>query len=554
MPQNHPPTPPLFRFLLTFRILFLAPRPRVAPQHPCGYTCRLLRAANIHRFLLPLAAAALALVSPPARAANCAALAGLHLPHTTITTAEPVTTGTFTPPEGKPLTGLPPFCRVAATLRPSADSEIRIELWMPADHWNQRFEGTGNGGFAGKISYGALAEGLRRGYAVANTDMGMATPPGETAAIFIGRPERWIDWGSRATHEMTVAGKQIARAYYDHDARHAYFTGCSTGGEQALMEAQRFPDDYDGIVGGAPAHNRTGVHVSILWNFAVNEKSPAAYLPAETRALLTHAVVNACDALDSVADGVLNDPTQCHFNPASLACAPGQAADCLTPAQIATVTALYAGPVDPRTGQSLYPGLPRGSEFAWQGLDPHPVTTPPYFPIFQWVFGKDYDWRQFDFDHADQRFTQTLAPMLNATNPDLDTFRRHGHKLLLYHGWADWLVAPGETIRYYDTVMERGNPTGAPMPALADSLRLFMVPGMSHCAGGPGATHFDALSAMVDWVEKGKAPERIVASTLPLDEPPTRQRPLCPWPRTARYQGAGNPDVAASFICTDATH
>ena len=190
-----------------------------------------------------------------------------------------VTAGNFVPPVGKPLTGLPAFCRVTATLKPSADSDIRVEIWMPQSGWNERFEGTGNGGFAGIINYSALAEGLRRGYAVANTDMGMATPPGETASIFVNRPERWTDWGYRATHEMTLFAKQMVRAYYERDAKHSYFVGCSTGGEQALMESQRYPDDYDGIVGGAPAHNRTGVHVSILWNFAVNEKTPASYCP-----------------------------------------------------------------------------------------------------------------------------------------------------------------------------------------------------------------------------------------------------------------------------------
>ena len=232
------------------------------------------------RWRLPiLAFAGLALFH--ARAfATCEGLAALQLPNTSITKAEVVTSGKFSPPVGKLLRGLPAFCRVAATLKPSPDSDIRIEIWMPQSGWNERFEGTGNGGFAGTITYNSLAEGLRSGYAVANTDMGMATPPGQTASIFVNRPERWADWGYRATHEMTLVAKQIVHAYYERDAKHSYFTGCSTGGEQALMESQRYPDDYDGIVGGAAANNRTGVHVSILWNFAVDEKSPATYLHA----------------------------------------------------------------------------------------------------------------------------------------------------------------------------------------------------------------------------------------------------------------------------------
>jgi feruloyl esterase len=465
----------------------------------------------------------------PGFASNCGSLATLQLPHTTITKAEVVTGGTFVPPTGKALADLPAFCRVTATARPSADSDILVEIWMPESHWNERLEGTGNGGFAGKISYGALAEWLRRGYAVANTDMGMATPPGEDASIFFDRPNRWIDWGYRATHEMTLVAKQVVRAYYTREPRHAYFVGCSTGGEQALMESQRYPDDYDGIVGGAAAQNRTGVHVSILWNFAVNERTPASYLPEAARSLLAHAVMNACDGLDGVKDGVINDPTKCHFDPASLAGG-------LTAAQVETVKQIYAGPVNPRTGQSLYPGLPRGSEFGWNGLDPGPGGKPPYAPIFEWVFGLTWDWRQFDFDREDSAFVQKLAPMVNATSPNIDTFRAHGHKLLMYHGWSDWLVAPGESIDYYDAVLARDKTAD-------QSVRLFMLPGMAHCGGGPGATHFDPLGAVVDWVERGVAPEKIIATGESFT------RPLCPYPQTAQYKGTGDTNDAASFVC-----
>jgi feruloyl esterase len=491
--------------------------------------------------------------------ASCEGLAALQLPNTTITKAEVVTTGKFVPPNEKALTRLPAFCRVTATLRPSADSDIRVEIWMPQAGWNERFEGTGNGGFAGSINYGTLAEGLRGGYAVANTDMGMAKPVGATASIFINRPERWIDWGYRATHEMTVVAKQIVRAYYGRDAKYSYFTGCSTGGEQALMESQRYPDDYDGIVGGAAANNRTGVHVSVLWNFAANEKTPASYLHPAARTALSQAVTNACDTLDGVKDGVIADPTKCQFDPAVLQCKEANQTGCLTPAQVQTAKEIYAGPVNPRTGESLYPGLPRGSEFGWDGLDhiPGPAAIPPYAPIFQWVFGADWNWRQFDFDHQDTVFTQKLAGMVNATSPDIDTFRAHGHKLLIYHGWADWLVAPGESINYYNAVVARAKAapaTGQAIDPIDQSVRLFMVPGMSHCGGGPGATHFDALGPMVDWVEHGVAPDKIIASTLaPADVgglAPNPKRPLCPYPSTAQYQGTGDTNDASSFVCS----
>lgn len=466
----------------------------------------------------------------PGFASDCDSLAKLQLPHTTITKAEMVTGGTFSPATGKALADLPAFCRVTATARPSTDSDILVEIWMPQSHWNERLEGTGNGGFAGKISYGALAEGLRRDYAVANTEMGMATPPGEDASIFVNRPERWIDWGYRATHEMTLVAKQVVRAYYTREAKHAYFVGCSTGGEQALMESQRYPDDYDGIVGGAAAHNRTGVHESILWNFAVNERTPASYLPEAARSLLTHAVMEACDKLDGVKDGVITDPTQCHFDPASLACKGASQEGCLTAAQVETVKQIYAGPV------GIYPGLPRGSEFGWKGLDPGPGGKPPYAPIFEWVFGLNWDWRQFDFAGQDSVFKQKLAPMVNATSPDIDAFRAHGHKLLMYHGWSDWLVAPGESIHYYDAVLDRDKTAD-------QSVRLFMLPGMGHCSGGPGATHFDPLSAVVDWVEQGAAPVKIIASGEGFT------RPLCPYPQTARYKGTGDTNDASNFVC-----
>jgi feruloyl esterase len=348
---------------------------------------------------------------------------------------------------------------------------------------------------------------------------------------------------------MTLVAKQLVRAYYGRDAGHTYFVGCSTGGEQALMESQRYPDDYDGIVGGAPAHNRTGLHVGILWNFAVNQRTPASYLPEAARTLLGQAVMNACDALDGVKDGVIADPEKCHFDPAVLECKAANQENCLTPAQVQTASQLYAGPVNPRTGQSLYPGLPRGSEFAWDGLDhaPGPNAIAPFAPIFQWVFGLTWDWRQFDFDRQNTIFTQKLAGMLNATNPDIDTFRAHGHKLLMYHGWSDWLVLPGESINYYNAVSARSK------ESVDQSLRLFMVPGMSHCSGGPGETHFDALGSMVEWVEHGVAPDRIVAGKLPPGETggvENVQRPLCPYPQTARYRGSGSTNDASSFACT----
>ncbi len=483
----------------------------------------------------------------PAFADPCEQLARLTTDTVTITTAEIVRSGVFTPPHGKPLTGFPPFCRVAALLHASSDSAIRIELWMPQANWNGRLEGTGNGGFAGTLSYGALAAGLRQGYAVVNTDMGMATPPGEDASVFVARPERWKDWGSRSTHEMTVEAKRLVTAFYQRPPGRSYFVGCSTGGEQAWMEAQRYPDDYDGIVGGAPANNRTRVHISILWNFVATERASQDHIPAAKLRSLEQAVMAACDRLDGVADGIINDPSKCSFDPGSMACSGADNENCLTPPQVAVVRRLYAGPVNPRTGEQIYPGLPKGSELGWDHFGPDVHGQPPYAPIFTWVFGRDWNWRSFDFDRNVAAMDGKLAATVNATDTDLDTFRDHGHKLLVYHGWSDWLVVPGESINYRQALASRYAGKN-----LDDFYRLFMAPGMTHCSGGVGPDQFDALGAVVNWVEKGHAPDQIIASQSGSNQgsgAPPRTRPLCPYPQVARYRGSGSVDDAANFSC-----
>ena len=476
-----------------------------------------------------------------AAAPNCENLAQLKLPNAKVTIAELITDGTVTLAGVAPIKGMPRFCRVAATLTPTADSDIKIELWMPEAGWNGRFQGTGNGGDAGKIGYGALAGGVKQGWAVANTDMGLSAPAGSDAGIYTGHPERWADWGYRATHEMTVVSKLLLKAYYESAPKHSYFTGCSTGGEQALMEAQRFPDDYDGILAGAAANNRTGVHTSILWNFFVQEKDPAAHVPAAKMSALAAAVVAACDAGDGVKDGMLRDPRECKFDPSVLLCKAGDANDCLTSAQVETVRKLYAGPVNPRTKKQLYPGLPAGSELEWPRMAPSPekVGAAPFNPLFKWTFGLDWDWRTFDFDKNVAALEKKLAPVLNATNPDLSKFRKAGHKLVVYHGWADWLVPPGESLNYRQAVRAKD---GGKVDT--DSYyRLFMIPGMSHCAGGPGLTQFNGLPALVDWVEKGVAPQSIVATS------PKVKRPVCPHPQLARYSGTGSTDDEKNFNC-----
>ncbi len=478
---------------------------------------------------------------------HCEQLVSFSTPQLEITITEVVASGTFTPPAGRVFGDLPPFCRVAAVLHPSADSAIRIELWMPQPNWNGRLEATGNGGFAGNLAYGALVEGIKRGYAVVNTDMGMATAPGEDATVFLARPERWKDWGYRATHEMTVVSKRLLNAFYGRLATYSYFVGCSTGGQQAWMEAQRYPDDYDGIVGGAPANNRTGVHESILWNFVSTERTPEDHLPKAKLRPLARAVIAACDRLDGLADGLISDPQKCTFDAASVECSDPGKDSCLTATEVAVVRRLYAGPINPRTGNQIYPGMPRGSELGWDHLGPSANGQPPYAPLFAWVFGRDWDWRSFDFDRGIAAVDQKLASHLNATSLNLDVFRDHGHKLLVYHGWSDWLVVPGESVNYRNALHSR-----YPEKELNGFYRLFMVPGMNHCSGGVGPDHFDALSAVVEWVENGRPPDKMIASQFLAHQdagPPLRTRPLCPYPQIAQYLGKGSIDDEANFGC-----
>lgn len=467
------------------------------------------------------------------------------IPHTEIVAAEQITTGRFVPPHATDsgLSDLPAFCRVIAIARPSADSEIHIEVWMPLSDWNGRALGTGNGGFAGNISYSALANGLRSRYAVANTDMGMAVPPGATAAIFVNRPERWRDWGYRATHEMALVEASLVRRYYSRAPAHSYFSGCSTGGEQALMEAQRFPSDYDGILAGAPANNRTGVHLSILWNYISTHRETGAYLPPDKLELLHNRVLAACDRQDGLEDGLLANPVACQFNPATLLCHAGQTASCLSASQLETVRRIYAGPSNPATRQAIYPGVPKGSELDWTRFGSDPI--PPFAPIFQWVSGLNWDWHTFDFSTGPRQMEKLLAKDLNATNGNLTPFEKRGGKLIAYHGLGDWLVVPGEALRYRTAVLHETK-------AKADTFyRLYLIPGMGHCGGGTGPNSLKALDPLVDWVEKGVAPTQLLAIRTPA--PPTGpvQRPICPYPQIAKYQGTGDPNNPSNFTCAD---
>jgi feruloyl esterase len=486
-------------------------------------------------------------------AASCGGLTTQSLASTTISAAQAVTAGSFTAPGAtSPIGNLPPFCRVAGVIAPTADSRILFEVWMPLEKWNGKFAGVGNGGWAGTISYGALADQLRRGYAAASTNTGHESAPGLDMARFgFEKPEQLIDFAHRSHHETAVRAKALVQAFYGKPAERAYFVGCSSGGYEGLMEAQRYPSDYDGIVAGAPANNWTRLMAGDLDGVLAVLRSPASNLPPAALGLLHRGVLAACDRDDGVADGVLDDPRKCRFDPGTLSCRSDQpSAGCLTPAQVDAARRVYGGLKDPRTGAQLYPGLAMGSEPFWPHRDPaNPFPIP--LAHYKWlVFANpDWDWKTFDFADPDDyqahvRAEAKLAPILNATSPDLRAFRQRGGKLLQYHGWNDQLIAAGNSIDYYEGVQAffgRGE-------NVQDFYRLFMAPGMAHCTGGTGPNTFDMQAALEAWVERGVAPDHIVATRM-INGVPDRLRPLCAYPKTAVYDGKGDPNEATSFSC-----
>ena len=493
---------------------------------------------------------------PPASAAreavptSCESLASIALPDTTVTTAELVPAGAFVPPgaagapPGQPspsYAGLPAFCRLAATVSPVPDSAIKLEVWLPAEGWNGKFVAVGNGGFAGAIFHFAMVEPLLRGYAVAATDTGHEGGAAD-ASFAVGHPEKLVDFGWRAVHEMTVKSKAIVAAHYAAPARRSYWLGCSSGGRQGLKEAQRFPEDYDGISAGAPANN----WVPLMAHSAKIQRlmtDPEGGLAPPQLGLLKEAAIAACDARDGVTDRVVEEPQACGFDPAALQCATDAAPSCLTPRQVETARSIYAGVVDTRTGETIFPGPTPASEPAWFAY------TPSAFPIGAnyWrdhVFGDpNWDLATLDFTADVARARSMDTADVTTTDPDLKDFVARGGKLLLWHGWTDGLISAQNSIDYYQDVLAT---TGA--ETVKDSVRLFMVPGVDHCSGGEGTFVMDALGVIDAWVEGGEAPERIVASR-PLPDGAQRTRPLCPYPQVARYRGAGSTDDAANFQC-----
>jgi feruloyl esterase len=480
----------------------------------------------------------------PASAAQCDSLAALALKNAKITSAQLVAAGQFVPPtqqqgRANPYKDLPAFCRVEATLTPSSDSDIKVEVWLPASGWNNKFQAVGNGGWAGVISYAAMAEAVRGGYASASTDTGHV---GGTGKFALGHPEKLVDFAWRSEHEMTVKAKSVVQAFYGSAPRLSYWNGCSTGGRQGLKEAQMFPEDYDGIIAGAPA-NRTAIS---LWIAHAVLKDPASYIPPAKYPMIHQAAVAACDAGDGLEDGLIGDPSKCSFDAKVLLCKAGDGPSCLTAPQVEAAKKIYSPAVNPRTGKEMFQSLVPGTELGWgvQALGPEPSQN--IYDQFRYVVFKDpnWDWKTFDFDKDVARGDQPENLIMNATNPDMKKFFSRGGKLLLYHGWSDPNVPTVNTIKYFNSVVE--NLGGA--EKAAKNVRLFLAPGMGHCGGGEGPNVFDKIGALERWVEQGQPPASLLASKM-SEGKVERTRPLCPHPQVAKYKGTGSIDDAANFVC-----
>jgi Tannase and feruloyl esterase len=536
------------------------------------------RIVTVSATLSFIACAAVAHAAP----ASCDALAKLSLPDATITAAQEVTTGEFATPDGGRgpgggrLTNLPPFCRVALTVSP----QIHIEVWLPAfapasapssaagsgaagsaatssgaagsaPTWNGNYRGEGGGGYAGTISYGGLAEGIRRGYATASTDTGHPASAGGTFAL---NPDGTLnmplirDFAERSLREMAVKAKAIISAYYGSAPKHSYWNGCSTGGRQGLMAAQRSPTEYDGLVVGAPAINWDRFIPSEMWPQIVMTRTLGAPISAAKLTAVTRAAVAACDANDGVMDGIIRDPRKCTYDPRASICRTGDdPASCLTPQEADAVRKIWNGPTG-ASGERLWFGLERGAALGFlAGNSAFPISSTH---VQYWIHrDPKFDWRtlsEADFEREFRASQETFHDVIGTDDPKLEEFRKHGGKMIIWHGEADQLIFPRGTINYYTRVVAANG--GA--KRVDDFARLFMAPGVGHCAGGDGPNPVGLFDAVVDWVEKGVAPATIQASRRRPDGT-TMTRPLCPYPTTAKWTGKGSTDDAANFVCVD---
>jgi len=530
--------------------------------------------------LSTLASAGVAAGAGSASADTCSNLASLNLTDITITAAQTIPAGNYTAANGQTFQSLPTFCRVAATATPTSQSDINFEVWMPpAGTWNGTFRGEGSGGSAGSITFSLMANAIARNYATMSNDNGHT---GSNWSFSL-QPERVNDFGYRAQHVTTVAAKAIIQAYYQQGPNYSYFYGCSQGGHHALMEAQRYPDDYDGIVAGAYAGiDWTALMFGELWTGVHSDTGgPASALPQTQLNLVTNAVLKQCGRQDGglASDAFLADPRDCHFNVKTLQCKAGQdPSTCLAAGQVQAVQAIYDGASNPNTHKQIWPGFLPGSETFWREV----LVGNPNAPggssasFFQdGVFNSEanFSYLNINFD-SDVALTNnkpagsglTWQEALDANNPDLSAFKQHGGKLLMYHGFADPFVSPLGSLDYYTAVIGANGHAPNPVKDTQSFARLFLAPGVTHCGGGPGANVFngpdnfggpedpdhDVFLALRQWVENGIAPTRIIGTKYVGDNPANGvafTRPMCVYPQLARYRGVGDTTDASSFVC-----
>ena len=514
--------------------------------------------------------------------AHCERLASVSLPHATITLAQVVNAGAFVVPGNAPREGggssalagtigavpdvpgrvtantaglglgynggkgippfsaLPAFCRIAATLNPSPTSDIRMEIWMPIAGWNGHFRGTSPNGLGGVLNYNAMAVGLTDGFAVASTDTGHQG--GDMA--WMRDPDKLTDFAGRAMHETTAAAKTLATSYYGTAPTYSYMIECGGGSAAALHEVQKYPADYNGVVVGGHAAHLTRQIFGQLWLWIATHPNGVAILPAAKLSVLHEAVLDRCDMLDGVKDRMLEDPTKCTFDPREVACKADDAANCLTVPQVEAVQKIYAGPRNPRTNEQIWSPLFRGSELDWsfftESASPIGIATGALRMILD---DPQWDYRSVDFDRHVAAADRSAIARVNASNPDISAYLQRGGKLILSGGWNNALVPAGAVLDYYKNVEATVG-----LEDTRQGVRLYMVPGMIECNGGPGTDTFDLLGVMRRWVEKGQAPNDVPASRVERGRV-VRTRPLCPFPQVATYRGSGSTDDASNFVC-----
>jgi feruloyl esterase len=494
-------------------------------------------------------------------AASCDSLTKLVLPNATITGAQSYAAGEYKLPsrngggpggpggpagqggQGGPgaaaaqqsSPSLPAFCRLSLTLKPSSDSDIKMEVWLPTSGWNGKFVGVGNFGTAGALQYQFMVDPLSQNYALAANDTGHT---GGGGGFAIGHPEKFIDYAYRADHEMTLRAKEIVSKFYGKAPSRSIWVGCSLGGVEALIEAKRYPEDYDGIVAGAPPNPFPLFNAMQIWPGWLNLNHPEGSIPASKFTKIHQAALKACGTPVGLAQGFIEDPEHCSFDPGTLQCKGDDAADCLTAPQVERARELYRGPVDPRTGKVIFPGPAIGAENEIASVRP----VQPAVDLYQSFVYQDpkWDWKTMDYAASVDKAEKELNGIITVDS-DLSAFLNRGGKLMLYVGWTEGHNA-NDLAKYYKDVVKH---TAA---GKANNVRLFLVPGMNHCGGGMGCDTFEKVSVVDQWIESKKAPGQILSSKLSGGKT-IRTRPLCAYPAVARYKGTGSMDEADSFVC-----